>query len=237
MAREFGKGVTHADIARILKGIFPSNTEKRVILDLSPICPKCKRRLPHAHSQGHPKVTGKVHMQQTFMGLPMSQEWQDIAIWEVFFKTCQINTFVEFGTGNGGFSLLLALHCFHRGIEFHTFDNQKFFDPSVGMLADLVNHSAYNFHFCDIFKEGRQQVADLINTKEHPMAFFFDDGNKPLEWATFGPMTKPGDYCIVHDWGTEFKPEHVGNLSVVRILTAQSDSRGPGWKSMWFKRI
>lgn len=176
-------------------------------------------------------------MDHTFMGLKMQQEWQDFTIWEEFFRSYPVKTFIELGTGNGGFSLYLALQCFHRGIQYHTFDNQKTFEFGAGLIADLISHGAYRFYFGDIFREMKPILADLIATQPKPLAIFFDDGNKPLEWATYAPLTKNGDYCIVHDWGTEFLPENMGMIPFVPVMKELCDARGPGWKAMWFRRV
>lgn len=176
-------------------------------------------------------------MKHTFLGLTMAQEWQDFTIWEEFFKSFPVHTFIELGTGGAGFSLYLALQCLHRGIKFHTFDNQKYFDLSTGMLGHLVNQGAFRFYFGDIFKELKPILVDLIATQPKPLAIFMDNGLKPLEWATYAPLTASGDYCIVHDWGTEFLPENMGTIPVVPILKELSDARGPGWKAAWFRRV
>jgi len=170
---------------------------------------------------------------QTFLGLPLSQEWQDLFIWERFFKIYPVRTFIELGTGHGGLSLFFALQCHAIGASFHTFDNQTLINMDEP-LAKLVNLPA-SFYNIDIF-EGQDQIIKLIQSSPHPMAMFFDDGDKPREWSTFAPHLSPGDYCAVHDFGTEFTEEHIGGVPVVRILGEISDKRGAGWKSMWFKR-
>lgn len=170
----------------------------------------------------------------TLFGMPLSQEWQDIIIWEKFFKLFPVRTFIELGTGHGGFSIFLALQCHSIGASFHTFDNQSLVDMEERMVK-LVNLAA-SFHNVDIFAEGHDQIVQLIRTSPRPIAMFFDDGDKPREWKTFAPLLSPGDYCAVHDFGTEFDESNIGNVPVVRILGEMSDKRGNGWKSMWFKR-
>jgi len=175
-------------------------------------------------------------MASKFMGIDMSQEWPDLWIWETFFNENPIRTFVELGTGVGGMTLLFALQCYQRGIEFHTFDNQTFFDFSHGLSA-LLNIRP-RFHFVDLFsREGINQMTEIIALSPHPLAIFFDDGDKPHEWRLFAPLTSPGDFCIVHDWGTEFLDKDLGDVAVERILADLSDARPAGWKAMWFKRV
>jgi hypothetical protein len=175
-------------------------------------------------------------MPQTFMGEPMSQEWADLYIWETFFKDHPIQTFIELGTGTGGMSLFFALQCYQRGIKFHTFDNQTFFNFGNGLSGLMDLRGA--FHFWDLFSvDGHEKTASIITNCQRPLAIFFDDGDKPKEWQHYAPLTNPGDYCIVHDWGTEFFEKDLGGVKVERILEKLSDARPAGWKAMWFKRV
>lgn len=173
-------------------------------------------------------------MPTTFMGHRMDQEWADINIWEHFFVENPIKTFIEIGTGNGGLSIYFALQCYQRGIQFHTFDNQNWIDYDEPLPASLRMKQA--FHHIDIFSDA-DQVISVIENSPKPLAIFFDDGDKPREWRMFGPHTAPGDYLIVHDWGTEFFPSDIGNIPLERILVELSDARPNGWKAMWFKRV
>lgn len=172
----------------------------------------------------------------TFLGLPMSQEWIDIHIWEQFFSSYPVKTFVELGTGHGGLSLYFALQCAQRGVEFHTIDHQQWADFEC-RVPKMLNLSE-NYHLVDIFSEtGQAQISQIIQNSPKPLAMFFDNGNKPREWKLFAPALSPGDFCIVHDWETEFFPQDIGDVRVERILADLADSRPNGWKAMWFKRI
>lgn len=174
-------------------------------------------------------------MYTTFMGTRFSQDWQDLFIWENFFEKYPMKSFIELGTGSGGMSIFFALQCFSRGIQFHTFDHQRWLETDGGLPALLKMGD--NYHIVDLFSDvGTKRVAQLIADLYKPMAIFFDNGNKPKEWQTFAPLLSPGDFCIVHDWGTEFLEEDMGDVKVERIMTDLSDLRGIGWKSMWFVR-
>lgn len=169
-----------------------------------------------------------------FMGDDMAQAWPDLLIWEALFNQYPMRTFVELGSGHGGLALFFALQCYQRGIEFHTYDNQWLmpFDEPLPKLMGLKD----KFHFVDIFNDGKDGIVRLLQDCPRPLGIFFDDGDKPREWATFGPLTRPGDIIAVHDWGTEFKEADIGSLPVVRILGKLADKRPSGWKAMWFQR-
>lgn len=170
-----------------------------------------------------------------FMGTGMVQSWPDLLIWEAFFNSYRVNTFLEIGTGHGGLSLFFGLQCAQRGIEFHTFDNVKSF-PDNTPLSVFLDMNA-RFHHVDIFKEGHAQITELMTHGRKPLAVFFDNGDKPREWRTFAPYTSPGDYLAVHDWGREFGENDLTEIKVNRILGKMSDERPAGYKSMWFVRV
>lgn len=175
---------------------------------------------------------------QTFMGIPMQQMWEDVNIWETFFRDYPVRTFVELGTGWGGMSLYFALQCYQRGIVFHTYDNQKNFDVEKGLHGALGYRNC--FHNIDIFGEAPHEapaIRALIESCPRPMAIFFDNGDKPREWKYFAPLTHPGDFCVVHDWNYEFFEKDLLDVSVERILTDYCNTRPPGWHAMWFKRV
>jgi len=171
-----------------------------------------------------------------YMGRHMAQEPQDLFIWEEFFKTFPIKTLIELGTGHGGMTLYFGLKCHDLGMAFHTFDNIQSTDFAMQVERDI--NLAASFHLIDIFSDEAQKlIGNIITTSPKPLAIFFDNGNKPREWKMYAPLTSPGDFCIVHDWDTEFTAADIGGVPVERILTEESDARGPGWKAMWFKRI
>lgn len=170
----------------------------------------------------------------SFLGIKMMQNWNELSLWEEFFNQNPLRTFIEVGTGAGGMATYLALQCRHRGITFHTFDHQTWLDfhTDLARFLDLPN----SFHHCDIFSVGSTELADLLWNSPKPMAVFFDNGNKPLEWKTFAALTEPGDFCIVHDWGKEFRTRDIGLVPVKR-MTITEDRRFAKLKTAWFKRL
>lgn len=174
-------------------------------------------------------------MATTLFDHRMDQEWVDLMIWEEFFKAYPIKAFIELGTGMGGMSLFFALQAYQRKFFFHTFDNQKWMDFDNGLPKMLVLKDV--FHHVDLFKEGYEQIAWLIENMPHPIAIFFDDGDKRREWKEFAPLMHPDDFCVVHDWGNEFFQEDTGDVPVERIMTDLCDKRPAGYQAMWFKRI
>lgn len=170
---------------------------------------------------------------QTFMGNVVWQEFADLIIWEEFFNRNHVGTFIELGTGWGGMSLFFAMQCKSRGIGFYTYDNQMPQVTGNPLWQALGMDQAFNA--MDIFTD-KQVILDVIANAPHPIAVFMDNGDKPKEWQVFAPALSPGDFCIVHDWDTEFSAADIGSVKVERIMTDMADKRGRGWKAMWFKR-
>jgi cephalosporin hydroxylase len=175
----------------------------------------------------------------TFAGVKISQYWDDLFIWEQFFNEHEIKTFIELGTDEGGMSLYLAMQCIQRNVHFHTFDHQSYvnFDSPLARIFGLKNA----FHFVDLFsEEGAAQVQQIIDSFPHPLAIFFDNGNKPREWNIFVPMTHKGDYCIVHDWQDEFMPVDIADSPVKKIYDSSRDKPNivlrTKYKTAWFRR-
>ena len=172
-----------------------------------------------------------------FMGRHIAQEPRDLLIWDEFFKKYRIKTMIELGTGHGGMTLYFGLKCRDAGAKFYTYDNVTSTDFMMP-IEQKINLSA-SYTCIDIFSdEAKGIIGPLITNSPKPLCIFFDNGNKPREWSIYAPLTSPGDFCVVHDWDTEFKASDIGGVQVERILTKESDARTPdGWRAMWLKRI
>lgn len=173
----------------------------------------------------------------TFLGQKMWQDWGDLRIWEAFFKENKVSTMIELGTDNGGMTLYFALQAYQRKFYFHTFDHQKWLNFDEG-LPNLLRLEPI-FHHVDLFSEkGFNEVKQLIEILPHPLAIFFDDGDKPREWKTFAPLCHSGDFLIVHDWDKEFFKDDIGDVKVERIMVEICKGRTrDSWKAMWFKKV
>jgi cephalosporin hydroxylase len=151
----------------------------------------------------------------TYMGVYMGQQWSDLELWERFFNLYPVRCAVELGTSNGGFTLFMANQALRLGIPFHTFDNQAFIKLDVPLARTLP----IQFHHVDLFGDGADVLAGILaDPDNHPLVLFCDDGDKPREWRTFGPLLGAGDYIAVHDYGSEFMPGDVGTLPVRPLM-------------------
>jgi len=110
----------------------------------------------------------------------------------------------ELGTLQGGLTLLLHEACPEVAIV--TFD-QKPVEDEAAFKVLFRGPGSVIAYTGDIFKPA---ITDFILTMFRACSFgpkllYCDDGNKPLEVNTFGPLLASGDLLGVHDWGSEVK--------------------------------
>ena len=171
------------------------------------------------------------------MGLEMFQTYEDLQIWETVFKTYDIKSVMELGTGYGGMSVFFALQCYQRGMDFVTYDNVQslFFDSGLPALLNIGK----NFRNINIVGESEHwEVLNWIEKARRPLAIMVDNGDKRRDFRMVAPYTKPGDIIAVHDWEKEFFPEDVGDVKVEYIFKDVCDLRpSRDWRTIWFRRI
>lgn len=143
-------------------------------------------------------------MASTVFGIPVSQTWGDLMLWERFLNATHPAHLIELGTGRGGLSLFLALQCMNRGINFVTLDSVNW-QPLAGPLYALAN---VKYVQGDSIESGRALVAEAQRLGG-AVALFCDAGDKPREYRELIGMLRPGDFIAVHDWGNEIHPADI----------------------------
>lgn len=132
----------------------------------------------------------------SFGGITCAQYWVDFLLWEsVLNSHPKLFGIIELGTWEGGFSRYLYAQCQARDMRFRTYD---VIQPQV---------EPPNFERLDFYRYQtpiRDEAFEI-----GPLALFCDGGNKAREMATFPQLMPPGSIFLVHDWGTEFLPQHV----------------------------
>ena len=137
-----------------------------------------------------------------WLGVPMSQAWMDLYLWELLFQSIHVRQVIELGTYRGGMTAYLGLQCFQRKIEFATIDIN---DPDIPEMLPLYAALEIEALKGDMFRSRR--LKSLLTNK--PVLLFCDGGNKVNEFLVFLSYLSPGDYIAVHDWGVEFQPSDV----------------------------
>lgn len=166
----------------------------------------------------------------TVFGIPVSQTWADMMLWEHFLNEEQPRHVIELGTGRGGLSLFLALQCLSRGATFTTIDTYNW-TPLAGPLYALAN---IRYIQGDAYETGRAVLAQRI-AEGGKILLFCDNGNKPLEFQTFAPLLRAGDVIATHDWATEILPDDIVGLPV-QMLNAEACERNASM-TRWFKVV
>ena len=136
----------------------------------------------------------------TLFGIPMLQLWTDLRLWEWVLSNHPVRTVIELGTGNGAFSIYLALQCHMRGLCFVTLDRNPCGNLARAPLS--IRQIVGDMWSSEVQAELRAHLA------ERPCLLFCDGGNKPREFQTFTPWLTPGDIVAVHDAGTEFNHDN-----------------------------
>lgn len=132
----------------------------------------------------------------SFAGVPMAQQWVDLVIWEgILNDNPTASGIVEIGTFKGGFSLYLAAQAQARGMFFRTYD---VLPPEVDVPG---------FVRLDVFAHA-DAVGEHLRRYD-PLVLFCDGGNKARELRTFSRFLSHQSVILVHDWKTEFLPDHV----------------------------
>lgn len=184
--------------------------------------------VPPAHVTVTPATRYNPHSYPTsFLGVEMTQAWNDLLVWERFFnERPQVRAVCELGTGMGGLSVFLALQCAQRGMQFMTVDHQRWLDTSSGVPALLQMERGYLV--ANLFGAGGDAVRAMIARDDvHPLVLWCDDGNKPWEVREFGTLLRAGDFVAVHDWGVEIHEEDMRVIAAREILV--------GSMSRWFE--
>lgn len=159
----------------------------------------------------------------SFLGMPISQWHSDLWLWEKFFATYPIKTFIELGTGRGGFSMYFLLNAIQRGFTFDTFDAVvplNINDP-ISKLLKFRTH----FHLGDINGKQSSTIFNLLKEAPHPIMLYCDNGDKVHEVQTYSMYLLPKDYVAVHDWNKAFRLIDIP-LHLEQIFTKEADAMG-----------
>jgi len=104
---------------------------------------------------------------------------------------------VEIGTFHGGLSLFLAFCSLVKNMKFYTFDIRMNGKTAV---YQRIRALGGEFHKMDVFSsQGMEFMTRLIRNPGRVM-LLCDGGDKPKEIRTFGPLLKPGDVILGHDY-------------------------------------
>ena len=145
---------------------------------------------------------------RSFLGNYIMHTWLEAFSLELVFNANpDIKRVVELGTGEGGFTIFLAVHMSMRGGEVITFDvdHNKMPTPTRKLLKALQVRAVVANVFAE---ETVNEIRGLLSSAERKL-LICDNGDKEREFEVYAPFVRPGDLILVDDWRTEVRPEHL----------------------------
>lgn len=131
----------------------------------------------------------------TFFGLRMGQNRIAINAVSIFLNKIKPNTIVEFGSGQGGLSVLIGLFALINHTEYITYDT-----TDNCLYKDLFDILKINRKQEDIFSEKTFENICKTIQQDGVTVVFADNGDKKRELKEFSKFLKSGDYILVHDY-------------------------------------
>lgn len=138
-------------------------------------------------------------------GLETQQIPADLNLITAILRQEKIRSVIEIGALRGGLTTHLALESIQYGFRLLSMDIHpvQMFDTPLGKM--LRPH----FAFIQVDCFNCPEIDYWIGNEDlHPMLFLCDGGDKPKEFASFGPKLHMGDVIGAHDFNYEFLPEH-----------------------------
>ena len=126
------------------------------------------------------------------------------------------NVIIELGTGNGGMTVLFAIHALRMRIPLHTIDVRQ--EPGEPIYQRLKKMVPIHYYQQDVFSpEAGQKIVSLI--KKGRVFLYCDNGDKAKEMKTYVPHLKSGDVVLAHDKNQDIYYKDICGLVVAEGLT------------------
>lgn len=133
------------------------------------------------------------HRGCNFRGVKMWQHYRAPEALETLIADHKPTEIIEIGTYNGALTCILA-EVAPEGCSVDTFDIEDH-------RTDATKSDSYMFFPYDSFgTPGADLIAQLIR-ESHRCMLLCDGGDKVKEVNMFGPLLRPGDALLVHDYG------------------------------------
>jgi len=134
------------------------------------------------------------------LGIPVSQSWREIGASLFAIQEFGIGSYLEIGVHRGGLASLLIARTLTTPL---TYDGIEIDAAQLHpALADLVAYAPRaEIAIGDVIASS--WLADTLAGAARPALVLCDGGDKPRELALVAPLLRPGDYVLVHDYGSE----------------------------------
>lgn len=136
-----------------------------------------------------------------FFGLPVNQVPKALNVINYLLSVVKPEKIIEFGTGDGGLSVLLGLYASLKGIQFLTYDagihNQN-------VLRHLKDPACFRWALLDK-PEVKEEIKHTILQSTRGPVILFCDALKSVEFDYYSDFCKKGDFLLVHDYCAEYQ--------------------------------
>lgn len=138
-----------------------------------------------------------------YYGLPVNQVPKALDMINNLLAIVKPEKIIEFGTGDGGLSVLLSIYASLKGIQFLTYDagihNQN-------VLRHLKDPACFRWALLDK-PEVKEEIKHAILQSTRGPVILLCDALKSVEFDYYSDFCKKGDFLLVHDYCAEYGGE------------------------------
>jgi len=143
-----------------------------------------------------------------YFGLPVNQVPKALDMINNLLHLIKPEKIIEFGTGDGGLSVLLSIYASLKGVQFITYDagihNQN-------VLRHLKDSACFRWALLDK-PEVKEEIKHMILQSNRGPVIIFCDALKSVEFDYYSDFCKKGDILLVHDYCAEMGGEKFKDL-------------------------
>lgn len=155
------------------------------------------------------------------VAVPTSLTWHDIGVVLHTVQAGRVDLIVEIGVDQGGLSaLLLAYAEYSRSQSLYPHLEYLGIDINLDTVCQLViDKHPRRFFRADAFNPETLEFVKRAISVSNRTLIFCDGGDKPREIRTYGPILRPGDFLLAHDYHNEYTDEALVGLpdNLVRL--------------------
>lgn len=161
-----------------------------------------------------------------YFGLPVNQVPDALTMINNLLTLIKPEKIIEFGTGDGGLSVLLSIYASLKGVQFLTYDagihNQN-------VLRHLKDPACFQWKLLDK-PEVKEEIKHAILQSTRGPVILLCDALKSVEFNYYSDFCKQGDVLLVHDYCAEMCGDKFKDLVKRTGWSAPQEQRYPNLK-------